>query len=73
MADRGQPTLAHRIQELAESGDYAGFNAIVGALMQGEESDATAIDIIKRDPEFKHRITDICHEAWERKHVRPAH
>jgi hypothetical protein len=26
------------------------------------------IDIIKRDGEFRNRITDLCHEAWERKH-----
>ena len=73
MTDRDQPALAHRIQELAESGDYEGFNAIVGALRQGAEFDATATDIIGRDPLFKHRITDVCHEAWERKHARPAH
>ena len=73
MADRGQSTLAHRIQELAESGDQEGFNAIIGALMKDKEFDAMAIDIVRRDAEFRNRITDICHEAWERKHVRPTH
>jgi hypothetical protein len=68
MADRDQPTLARRIQQLAESGDYEGFNAIVGSL--NGEPDAVGMDIIKRDPEFKHRITEMCHNAWERKHAR---
>ena len=67
MADRDQPALARQIQQLAESGDYEGFNAIVGSL---DDLDATGIDVIKRDLEFKHRITDICREAWERKHAR---
>lgn len=68
MAERDQPALARRIQQLAESGDYEGFNAILGSL--GDELDATSIEVIKSDPEFKHRITDLCHEAWERKHAR---
>jgi hypothetical protein len=34
------------------------------------EPDAVGMDIIKRDPEFKHRITEMCHNAWERKHAR---
>ena len=69
MADRDQSTLARRIQQLAESGDYAGFNAIVGTLKKSNEFDATAIDVIARDVEFRNRITDLCHEAWERKHA----
>ena len=56
------------MQELAESGDYEGFNALVGALISEKEFDATEIDIIKRDAEFRNRITDICREAWDRKH-----
>lgn len=70
MAERDQPALARRIQQLAESGDYEGFNAILGSL--DDEIDATSIEIIKSDPEFKHRITDMCREAWERKHA-PRH
>ena len=73
MADRDQPALARRIQELAESGDYEGFNAILGVLMQQPEFDPTAIDVIKRDPLFRHRITDVCHDAWEREHSQPSH
>jgi hypothetical protein len=69
VAERDQPTLAHRIQQLAESGDYEGFNAIVGSL--DEEVDARSIEIIKSDPEFKHRITDLCRAAWDRKHAPP--
>lgn len=65
MAERDQPTLARRIQELAESGDYEGFNAILGSL---DDVDARSVEIIKSDPEFKHRITDLCREAWDRKH-----
>ena len=68
MADRDQPALARQIQQLAESGDYEGFNAIVGSL--DDALDVTSIEVIKRDLEFKHRITDICREAWERKHAR---
>jgi hypothetical protein len=68
MADRDHPALARRIQQLAESGDYEGFNAIVGTL--SDERDVVGIDVIKRDPEFKHRITEMCHDAWERKHAR---
>ena len=63
MADRDQPALARRIQQLAESGDYEGFNAIIGAITRGKEFDETAIDVIKRDAVFKQQITDICHEA----------
>ena len=68
MPDRDQPALARRMQQLAESGDYEGFNAIVGALLREKEFDATEIDIIKRDAEFRNRITDICREARDRKH-----
>lgn len=68
MADRDQPTLARRIQELAESGNYEGFNAIVGTLHG--ESDALGIEMIKRDAEFRHRITELCHDAYARKHAR---
>jgi hypothetical protein len=68
MAERDQPTLARRVQQLAESGDYEGFNAIVGALIRENEFDATTIDVIKRDIEFRKKITEICREAWERKH-----
>ena len=68
MAERDQPALARRIRELAESGDYEGFNAIIGSL--SGELDASSIEVIKSDPEFKHRITDVCREAWERKHAR---
>ena len=70
MAERDEPALARRIQQLAESGDYEGFNAIMGSLV--DELDATSIEIIKRDPGFKHRITDLCREAWDRKHA-PRH
>ena len=68
MPDRDHPALARRMQELAESGDYEGFNAIVGALIREKEFDATEIDIIKRDAEFRNRVTDICREARDRKH-----
>lgn len=70
MAERDQPALARRIQQLAESGDYEGFNAILGTL--DDQVDAQSIEIIKSDPEFKHRITDLCREAWDRKHA-PRH
>ena len=70
MAERDQPALARRIQQLAESGDYEGFNAILGTL--DGQVDAQSIEIIKSDPEFKHRITDLCREAWERKRA-PRH
>ena len=69
MAERDQPALARRIQQLAESGDYEGFNAILGSL--NDELDATTIEVIRSDPEFKHRITDMCRDAWERKHAAP--
>lgn len=73
MADRDQPALARRIQQLAESGDYEGFNALVGWLIGKNEFDAAAIDVIKRDSEFRNRIIDICREAWDRKHQSPKH
>jgi hypothetical protein len=66
-ADRDQPTLARRIQQLSESGEYEGFNAIAGALLRQNEFDAIAIDVIKRDTEFKNRITEICHDRSERR------
>ena len=68
VAERDQPELARRIQQLAESGNYEGFNAILGSL--DDELDAKSIEVLKSDPEFKHRITDLCHEAWQRKHGR---
>ena len=58
------------MQELAEFGDYEGFNAIVGAPIKENEFDAIEIDIINRDAEFRNRVTDICREAWARKHPR---
>jgi hypothetical protein len=67
VADRDHPALARQIQHLAESGDYEGFNAVIGGLMRKSEFDAVAIDVIKRDTEFRSRITDICSAAWERK------
>jgi hypothetical protein len=70
LADRDQQTLARRIQQLAESGDYEGFNAILGSL--DDELDARGIEIVKRDVKFKRRITDICRDAWDRKHA-PRH
>ena len=70
MAERDQPALARRIQQLAESGDYEGFNAILGSL--DDDIDARSVEIIKSDPEFKHRITDVCRDAWDRKHA-PRH
>ena len=68
MAERDEPALARRIEQLAKSGDFEGFNAILGSL--DDELNATSIEIIKRDPGFKHRITEVCREAWERKHAR---
>jgi hypothetical protein len=56
------------MQQLAESGDYEGLNAIVGVLLRDGECDTLAIDVIKRDAEFKNRITNVCHETWQRKH-----
>ena len=73
MADRDQPALARRIQQLAESGEYEGFNAIIGWLIKESEFDATAIDVTKRDAEFRNRITEICQEAWARKHAPRKH
>lgn len=70
VADREPQTLARRIQQLAESGDYEGFNAILGSL--DDEVDTRGIEIVKRDLKFKRRITDICQEAWDRKHA-PRH
>lgn len=67
MANRDQPALARLIQELAESGDYEGFNAILGAITKEQQVDAPTLDVIKRDPEFRRQITDVCHEAWTRK------
>jgi hypothetical protein len=68
VADRDQPALARRLQQLAESGDYEGFNAVVGALITQKELDETALDVVRRDAEFRNKITDACQEAWARKH-----
>ena len=53
VADRDHPALARQIQHLG--------------LMRENEFDAVSIDVIKRDTEFRSRITDICSAAWERK------
>jgi hypothetical protein len=73
VADRDQPAFARRIQQLAESGEYEGFNAIVGWLVREERAGEIEIAVIKRDAEFRNRITDLCHEAWERKHAARQH
>ena len=71
MTERDQPTLARRIQQLAESGDYEGFNAIIGAITREQELDAATIEVVQRDAEFKRRVTETCHDAWARKHAPP--
>jgi hypothetical protein len=73
VADRDHATLARRIQQLADSGEYEGFNAIVGWLVKEKEADELEIAVIKRDVEFRNRITDLCHEAWERRHAARKH
>ena len=60
--------LVERVRQLAESGDYAGFNAVLGALRN--EFDWAELDVAKRAPEFRRDVADICHEAWQRKHAR---
>lgn len=71
MADRDQPALARDIRRLAESGDFEGFNAVVGAIERQNTFDAVAIDVVKRDAEFRDRITDTCRDAWQRKRRSP--
>ena len=72
MTDPKNDTLVLRIQQLAGAGKYEGFNAIVGALLKEREFAEAEIDAIKRDGEFRNRITDICQDAWARKHARAA-
>jgi hypothetical protein len=72
VADRDHPALARQIQHLAESGDYEGFNAVIGALIGEKDFDAQSINAIKPDGEFRNRITDICQQAWARKHASAA-
>jgi hypothetical protein len=71
VAHRDQPALAREIQRLAESGDFEGFNAVIGEIERKSTFDAVAIDFVKRDPEFRNRITDTCREAWRRKQSSP--
>jgi hypothetical protein len=73
VVDRDQPNVARRIQQLAESGDYEGFNAIVGALIKDKEFDETELDVVRRDNDFRNKITDISQEAWVRKHAPRKH
>ena len=70
VSDRDQAAVARRIQQLAESGEYEGFNAIIGALTREKEFTSVLIELITRDADFKREITDLCHEMWERKHPR---
>jgi len=35
-----------------------------------KEVDPKAIEILKRDAEFRNRITDICYDTWARQHPR---
>jgi hypothetical protein len=56
------------IQRLADSGDFEGFNAVIGAL--SDAYDATAIAVITRDAEFRFMVTERCQEAWTRKHAK---
>ena len=68
MTSRDKDALVARIRQLAESGDYAGFNAVIGALK--DELSHMEVDLIKRDVELRCDISDTCHSAWQRKHAR---
>jgi hypothetical protein len=69
MDDR-RVAIARRAQELAESGEFEGFNALGGMLT--DEFGAVAVDVLRRDLELKRVITDRCQQAWERKHSKQA-
>jgi hypothetical protein len=56
------------MQQLAASGDYPGFNAVIGALK--DELSHMEVDLIKRDVELRCDISDTCHSVWQRKHAR---
>jgi hypothetical protein len=68
VTDRAVDALARRIQELADSGDFEGFNAIVGSLTKSGELDAQALAAFQRNGELKRQITDRCQDAWNKKH-----
>jgi hypothetical protein len=71
MTNRDNSPLVARIEQLAQTGDYEGFNAILGALLG--EFDADRLEAVRQDVVFKHRITDLCYEAWRRKQSSRAH
>jgi hypothetical protein len=71
MTNRDKPPLVARIEELAESGDYEGLNAVLGAL--SGEFDAAQLEAVKQDVVFRHRIIDLCYESWRRKRSPRAH
>jgi len=72
MTDPKNDTLVLRIEQLAGAGKYEGFNAIAGALLKDKEFEEAEIDAIRRDGEFRNRITDTCQEAWARRHAKAA-
>jgi hypothetical protein len=66
MGDSEREDIARRAQELANSGDFEGFNAL-SSVLENEYS-ARAVDPLRRDQEFRRSITERCQVAWTRKH-----
>ena len=66
MSDSEREDIARRAQDLAKSGDFEGFNAL-SSVLESEYS-TRAVDVLRRDYEFRRSITEICRAAWARKH-----
>jgi hypothetical protein len=64
--EHGAASIAQRAQELASSGEFEGFNALIATLTQ--EFGALEVERLRRDAVVRRAITDLCRAAWERKH-----
>jgi hypothetical protein len=62
--DREKPEIAARAQDLADSCEFEGFNALSAVLLR--EYDLMEVEHLRRDHEFRHAITERCKAAWER-------
>ncbi len=56
--------VATRAQQLASSGVFEGFNALVPTLER--EFGEVDVDRLRRDATVRNAITDVCQEAWRR-------
>ena len=68
MGEAEEIAIRTRAQDLAESGEYEGFNVLSATL--DTEFGAVAVDVVRRDTPFRDALTDTCQAAWARRRSR---